>query len=90
MPNTKTAKKRWRQGLERRERNRATKAELRGRVRKIRKAVAAGNIPDGEAEFRTFTKKIDKAAAHNVVHFNLAARIKSRISSALKSAKGKK
>ena len=90
MPNTKTAKKRWRQSLERRESNRSTKAELRSRTRKIREGIAAGKITESEAAFRVLTKKLDKAAAHNVVHANLSARVKSRLSTAIKNAKGKK
>jgi ribosomal protein S20 len=39
-------------------------------------------------EFRVLVKKIDKAAAHKVIHANAAARTKSRLSHAIKGLKG--
>jgi small subunit ribosomal protein S20 len=90
MPNTKSAKKRLRQSLVRRSRNRAAKSTIKGHIRKVREAIAAGNVEAGETEFRLTVKKLDKAAAAKVVHANLAARIKSRLSAALKAAKQKK
>ncbi len=89
MPNTKSAKKRLRQNRVHRARNRSTKSAIKTQVRKVREAIAAGDVTTGEAEFRLAAKRLDKAAANRVVHANLAARIKSRLSSALKAAKGK-
>lgn len=89
MPNTKSAKKRLKQNLARRARNRAVKSSLRTQVRKVREAIAAGDVERGEAEFRAATKKFDKAAAHGVIHGNAAARVKSRLSAHLKSSKQK-
>jgi len=87
MPNTQSAKKRLRQSIVRRARNRAVKSTIKGQIRKVRDAIAEGNLEAGEAEFRVTAKKLDKAAANHVVHANLAARVKSRLSAALKSAK---
>ena len=87
MPNTKSAKKRLRQSLERRARNRATKSAVKTQVRKVTDAVAAQNPEQSQTEFRLAVKKIDKAAAHGVVHRNTAARLKSRLSKRLKEAK---
>lgn len=89
MPNSISAKKRLRQNLVRRARNRAAKSVLKSQVRKVREAIAAGNLEVGEAEFRLAAKRLDKAAAKGVVHANLAARVKSRLSTALKAAKKK-
>ena len=89
MPNTHSAKKRLRQSLVRRSRNRATKSTIKSQIRKVRDAIAAGNSEAGETEFRLVAKKLDKAAAANVVHANLAARVKSRLSAALKALKTK-
>jgi len=90
MPNSTSAKKRLRQSLVRRARNRAAKSVLKSQVRKVREAIAAGDVEAGEAEFRLAAKRLDKAAAKGVVHANLAARVKSRLSTALKAAKQKK
>ncbi|HEY2892853.1 MAG TPA: 30S ribosomal protein S20 [Pirellulales bacterium] len=89
MPNSKSAKKRLRQSLVRRARNRASKSALKTQVRKVRDEIAAGNLEAGETEFRVAAKRVDKAAAAGVVHPNLAARVKSRLSAALKAAKQK-
>ncbi|MBI3836589.1 MAG: 30S ribosomal protein S20 [Planctomycetia bacterium] len=90
MPNTQSAKKRLRQSLVRRARNRAAKSIIKGQVRKVRDAIAEGNLETAEAEFRLTAKKLDKSAASGIVHDNLAARVKSRLSAALKAAKQKK
>lgn len=89
MPNTKSAKKRLRQSLENRARNRAVKSVLKSQLRKVREAAAAGQIEAGEAEFRLTTKKLDQAAAKGVIHRNAAARLKSRLSKTLLVAKQK-
>lgn len=87
MPNTKSAKKRLKQNLARRARNRAVKSSLKTQIRKVREAAAAGDLARAETEFRVTAKKYDKAAAHGVIHSNAAARVKSRLSARLKSAK---
>jgi small subunit ribosomal protein S20 len=90
MPNTKSAKKRLRQNDVRRGRNRAAKSAIKTQVRKVRDAIVAGDVATGETEVRLAAKRVDKAAAAGVVHANLAARVKSRLSAALKTAKQKK
>lgn len=90
MPNSKSAKKRLRQSLVRRTRNRAAKSAIKTQVRKVRDAITAGDVEAGETEFRLAAKRLDKAAASGVVHANLSARVKSRLSAALKDAKQKK
>jgi small subunit ribosomal protein S20 len=89
MPNTNSAKKRLRQNEVRRGRNRAAKSAIKTQIRKVREAVVAGDVATGETEFRLAAKRVDKAAAAGIVHANLAARVKSRLSAALKAAKTK-
>ncbi|MGV3608345.1 MAG: 30S ribosomal protein S20 [Planctomycetaceae bacterium] len=89
MPTTKSAKKRHRQSLERRAFNRATKSSVKTQIKKVREAVTAGDLAKAETEFRTATKKLDLAGAKHVIHKNVAARTKSRLSALLKNAKGK-
>jgi small subunit ribosomal protein S20 len=88
MPNTASAKKRMRQDSVRRARNRSTKASLRTQLRNVRTAIAAKKVEESETEFRKLVKKLDQAAAHNVIHANSAARTKSRVSHAIKARKG--
>lgn len=87
MPHSANAKKRHRQSLERREKNRSTKRELKTRVRKVVEAVAAGKLDDAQGFLRTAAQKLDRAAAHNVIHRNAAARTKSRLSARIKKLK---
>jgi small subunit ribosomal protein S20 len=62
---------------------------LKTQVRKVRESIAAGNLEAAETDFRLAAKKLDKAAANSVVHANLSARVKSRLSAAIKAAKQK-
>ncbi len=89
MPNTASAKKRLRQNHVRRARNRAAKSVLKTVVRKVRDAVDQGDVAAAETNFRLAAKKLDQAAAKNVIHANAAARVKSRLSAAIKKAKQK-
>lgn len=86
MPNTSTAKKRLRQNDKRRARNRARRSALRTQIRKVRAAVAAGNLELAASEFRLATKRLDQAAAAKLIHDNTAGRLKSRLSALIKKA----
>jgi small subunit ribosomal protein S20 len=87
MPTTNSAKKRLRQNVKRRDRNRATKSMLRTLVRRVRDAVAAQNVAEAEAELRVTAMKLDQAACKNIIHRNKASRTKSRLQRLIKSAK---
>jgi small subunit ribosomal protein S20 len=89
MPHTKSAKKRLRQNLKLRTRNRAVKSALKTQIRKVREAVAAGNLAKAEVEFRITVKKADQAAAKRIIHPNKAGRIKSRLAAKIRTLKGK-
>ena len=90
MPNIASARKRLRQSLKRRERNRAVKNELKTEIRKVRETAEAGKMQDAEAQFRVAVAKIDRAAGKRIIHPNRAARLKSRLVARLKAAKTKK
>jgi small subunit ribosomal protein S20 len=86
MPNTPTAKKRLRQNVKARARNRAQRSALRSQIRKVRAAVEGGKFDEAVTEFRIVTKKLDKAAASDLIHNNTASRLKSRLSAFIKKA----
>ncbi len=86
MPNTKSAKKRLRQNLERRDRNRSVKSGLRTQLKKVRTAVAAGQVDEAQTEFRAAQKALDQAGAKNTIHKNKASRLKSRLAARVKNA----
>ena len=87
MPNNEQAKKRMRQNVVCRLRNRARKAQIRTYGRKIQAALEKGDIADAEASYVTFQKKVDKAAKVHTIHANAAARRKSRMVSTINKAK---
>jgi small subunit ribosomal protein S20 len=86
MPNTASSKKRLRQNEKLRVRNRAVKSVMRGQIRRVREAVAAGNGEQAQVELKIAQKRLDKAASTNLMHKNAAARTKSRLVKLVKSA----
>lgn len=89
MPNSATAKKRLRQSIDRRSRNRTVRSTLRTQIKKVRTAIAGGDVAAAETEFRLAVKKLDQTAAKKVLHANTASRLKSRLSKAVKAMKAK-
>ena len=89
MPHTKSAKKRLRQSLERRAQNRATKSAIKTQVRKVRAAVAAGDLTTAQTELQLAAKKLDRAGAKRTIHPNAASRTKSRLAHLIRGAKTK-
>lgn len=87
MPTTKSAEKRLRQNIARRQQNRMVKSAVKTQIRKVREAAVAGDVEKAETEYRQAAKKLDQAGAHRVVHPNKVARTKSRLQSLIKKAK---
>ncbi len=85
MPHSASAKKRHRQNLRNRERNRAVKSDLKSQVRKLLDAISTGDAAKAKEELRLVAKKADRAAASKTIHKNRAARIKSRLSTRVKN-----
>jgi small subunit ribosomal protein S20 len=81
MPHLKSAKKRLRQNIKRREHNRATKRTLRKQLKSMLEVAAEKqvNLEQLKKEATAAIKKLDKAAAKRVIHPNMAARKKSQI-----------
>lgn len=89
MPNSASAKKRLRQSQDRRLHNRSIRSTVRTAIRKVRAAIDAGDVEASTAAFQVATKRLDQAAAKNILHANAAARTKSRLSKAIKNLKAK-
>lgn len=79
-----SVRKRHRQSLVRRARNRTVKSLVRGAVKT---ATAAATIDDKKTSLRDVSSVVDKAAAKGVIHKNKAARIKSRLARKVNTAK---
>lgn len=86
MPNTASAKKRLRQNETIRLRNRSQRSELRTHLRAVREAVSTGDKDAMVKSYRAAQKKLDQAAAKNLIHRNAAARTKSRLNKMVKAA----
>ena len=85
MANTAQARKRARQGLKRRSHNMSLRSELRTAIKTVRKAVAGGDKAAAQNAFKEAQGTIDRIADKRIVHKNVAARQKSRLSAAIKA-----
>ena len=86
MPHSASAKKRNRQNLRNRDRNRAGKSEIKSKIRKVLDAITSGDVTTAKEQFRGMAKATDRAASSGTIHRNRAARIKSRLSARVKNA----
>jgi small subunit ribosomal protein S20 len=85
MANSAQARKRARQGEQRRQHNAGLKSALRTAVKKVRKAIKSGDADAATQAFREAQPVIDRIADKKVVHKNKAARDKSRLTHAIKA-----
>jgi len=88
MANTKSAKKRVRQAPARRMRNRDRLSGTRTAVKKLRKAIEAGDKAQIEALLPQVASALDRGAKKRVIHKNAASRTKSRLHRAARKALG--
>ncbi len=77
MANLKSSKKRAITNEKRRERNHAIKSELKTVLRKVNKAVDAGDKAAAEKALTVAGRKLDKAVSKGAIHRNNAANRKS-------------
>lgn len=85
MANTESAKKRNRQMIKRRARNRAQTSRMRNAVKSLRQAIADGNSTNAQELLGSTLSIVDSVARKGVIHRNAAARTKSRLSRAVAS-----
>lgn len=85
MANTAQARKRAIQAIKRRAHNMSLRSRLRTAIKKVRKAVAAGDKAAAQAIFKESQRIIDSIADKKIIHKNAAARHKSRLSAAIKA-----
>ncbi|MGH8672282.1 MAG: 30S ribosomal protein S20 [Burkholderiales bacterium] len=85
MANTTQARKRARQAEHRRQHNTSLRSELRTAIKKVSKAVEAGDKDGARAIYQNVTRAIDSIADKRIIHKNKAARHKSRLNAAVKA-----
>lgn len=86
MPNIKSAKKRVKVIATKTMQNKAVKSNLKTVIKKA-DAACASKAADSEVAIRLAMKKVDQAAAKNIIHKNAAARKKSQLAKKLNAAK---
>jgi len=82
-----SAKKRIRQNIKRRARNRRCKAPVKQAVRQFDSALHAGAAGQAGEQLAALYKKLDQLAGKGMIHKNAAARKKSRLARRLNKAR---
>lgn len=80
MPNTRSAAKRMRADRQRQLRNLRTTSELKTLTKQFEQSLQARQLQPAQDLLRLMTKKLDMASRKGIVHPNLAARKKARLS----------
>jgi small subunit ribosomal protein S20 len=85
LPNVKSAEKRMRTNRIREERNKAARSRLRTAIKKVRQSDTA-DAEGTEATYLQAKSLLDRAARKRLIHPNKAARLKSQLARASKTA----
>ena len=88
MANTAQARKRARQSVKVNAHNSALRSTLRTAIKKVLKAVEAGDKTAAMITYQENVSVIDRIADKKIIHKNKAARHKSRLTAAIKALKG--
>ena len=89
MANSKQAAKRAKQSTKQRANNAGLRTQLRSAIKKVQKAIAAGDAKAAEAALRAEQPTIDAIADKKIIHKNKAARHKSRLAQQVKALAGR-
>ncbi len=86
MANSPSAKKRMRQDVKRRARNRWRKNQIKDVVKKFDELIEDGNTTDAAEQLKVCFSTLDKIAQKGTIHKNAASRKKARLSKRLDKA----
>lgn len=90
MPISKSGKKRIRQNVVQRLRNRSHKSMLKTQIKKLTSSLENKDIEEAEKQLSLAAKGLDKLAAKNIIHKKTASRKKSRLAIRLNKQKDNK
>lgn len=79
MAHHASALKQMRQSLKRKARNRKNSSQLKTQVKKLRSALAKGDVEAAKKLLPETVGQIDKAVKKGVIHDNAGSRYKSRL-----------
>lgn len=85
MANTPSAKKRARQSEERRLHNAMFRSKARTYVKRVIKAIEAGDQEKAQAAYKDAVPVLDSVARKGIIHDNKAARHKHRLNERIKN-----
>ena len=85
MANTAQARKRARQNDKNRLHNAGRRSMMRTQVKKVLKAVEAGDKAAAQSTYQAAVSVIDKIAKTGMLHKNKAARFKSRLNARIRA-----
>jgi len=85
MPNSPNATKALRQTHKRRALNRTQRSSLRTVIKNVRAAAESGDAAAAQSALNIANKRLDQAAAKNLIHSNAASRTKSRLAKLVKA-----
>jgi small subunit ribosomal protein S20 len=85
LANIQSAKKRARQAIKRRAHNVTLRSSVRTSIRKVMKAIQAGNKELAKAEFAAVVPHIDRMATKGILPKHRAAHYKSQLNSRLRA-----
>ncbi len=85
MANTIQARKRARQSIKQNMHNASLRSELRTAIKKVQKAIGAGDKTVAQKIYQESIGVIDRIADKKIIHKNKAARHKSRLSAQVKA-----
>jgi small subunit ribosomal protein S20 len=85
MANSAQARKRARQAVKQRAHNASLRSSLRTAVKRVNKAIVAGDKEAAQSIYLQSVAVIDRIADKKIIHKNKAARHKSRLSAHIKA-----
>lgn len=85
MANIKQAKKRVRQNIKRRMRNKWQISRMHTHIKRVVKAIESKDATTAQAEYKLATSILDRAANKGLIHKNKATRHKSRLAKQIKA-----
>lgn len=86
MANTLQAKKRARQAVKRRARNMSHRSHLRTMIKNVRKALGNKELEKAQEAYKKMVPIVDRMVGKGLLEKNTAARYKSRLNTAVKTA----
>jgi small subunit ribosomal protein S20 len=84
MANSAQARKRARQAVKQRAHNASLRSTLRTAIKRVQKAIAAGDKTAAQSVYQASVSEIDSIADKKIIHKNKAARHKSRLAAQIK------